>query len=431
MGEVGWASILASGMAAAVVGTLLQSRSNNAATLLLAHRANNFTTKFKPRPAAAAVAILLVLTISVGCGMPASTNSFSASPAVSGSTSGSSTGTSNTGSGSGTGTGTGSGTGTGTGSTGTGTGSTGTPKATAVQSLSVASSSIAAGTSTTATVTLNAAAPTGGAVVTLTSSNTSAATVPANLSVFDGQASGSFTVKAGTISADESVTITAAYNNTLAGATISVKAPVAPPPPPPPPSGTVTMTLSPSGVGLVSGATQQFTATVSGTTNTAVIWTANFGTVTSSGLFTAPNVSGTTIVTVSAKSQADPTVVKSAYVTVTPPPSGGSTFSGTGPVASWEAFQYLDRDGVYHQALAISHSQSLYPVIGYSSPDPGCTNIHDTFNDFWQPIGNGLWWFINFPDYVYVKWVWYDNVTNRNILQQTPCIDYSAAPKYN
>src|SRR5690606_36673958 len=100
--------------------------------------------------------------------------------------------------------------------------------------------------------------------------------------------------------------------------------------------------------------------------------------------------------------------------------SGGAessgTYSGTGPVASWRAYQYRDTDGVYHQAIQIYSAKGAYPVIGYSYSSPGCLYLGDTFNDFWQPIGNGLWWFINRPRLVYVKWVWYDNSTSRQIL---------------
>src|SRR5262245_54921192 len=60
----------------------------------------------------------------------------------------------------------------------------GTPTTTAaLASVSLNPTSVVAGASVQGTVTLNAAAPTGNAVVTLTSSNTSAATVPANVTV--------------------------------------------------------------------------------------------------------------------------------------------------------------------------------------------------------------------------------------------------------
>ena len=62
------------------------------------------------------------------------------------------------------------------------------------------------------------------------------------------------------------------------------------------------LTISPSNAILVSGAKQQFTATVSNTSNSAVTWHASAGTITPTGLFTAPAVTANTRVTVSATS---------------------------------------------------------------------------------------------------------------------------------
>ena len=313
----------------------------------------------------------------------------------------------------------------GSGSTGSGGGTTTT--ATSVSQVTSTTSSVAAGGSMTAMVTLNAAAPAGGAQVMLTSSNGSAASVPANIMVGSGQTSGNFTVSTGNVSSDTSVSITAAYNNTSAAIGLLVRAPVTPPAP-------ITISISPASASVQSQASQQFTAAVSGSTNTAVSWTTSGGNITSTGLFTAPSVSATTTVNVFATSQADPSVVKAAQVTVTPlsaPPPSGGMYSGTGPVASWEAYQYLDTDGLYHQAILIFNSKGGYPVIGYSYYGPGCVDLGDTANDTWGPMGNGIWWFINKPQLVYVQWIWYNNATDKQILQQTPCIDYSGAPKYN
>src|ERR1022692_3381563 len=79
----------------------------------------------------------------------------------------------------------------------------------------------------------------------------------------------------------------------------------------------VAVSLSPSSTNLATGATQQFTATVTGTTNTAVTWSASCGTVTASGLYTAPTAAGSCSVT--ATSQADTTKSASATVAVTTP----------------------------------------------------------------------------------------------------------------
>lgn len=398
MGKIHWARVLDSGMVG-FVGNLLQFTANKAAfgVLLLAMCAKGLRLKLRTRSLGMAVAMLFAVATLIGCGTPSS-GAFSGSPVGSGS------------------------------STGTGSSST----ATAVNAVTVASTSIAAGASISATVTLNAAAPAGGAKVALTSGNASAASVPASVTVAADQTTGGFTVTTGNVSSDTSVSITAAYNNTLAGTTVSVKAPVTPPT-----STPISISISPSSASLLAGASQQFTATVTGSANTAASWSTTGGSITNTGFFTAPNVSASTIVSVYAISKADPSVVGTAQVMVTPvptpPPSGGGTgaYSGTGPVASWKAYQYRDTDNLYHQAIEIYNAQAAYPVIGYSYADPGCTNLGDTFNDFWQPIGNGLWWFINRPALVYVKWVWYNNSTNKQILQQTPCIDYSGAPKNN
>jgi len=80
----------------------------------------------------------------------------------------------------------------------------------------------------------------------------------------------------------------------------------------------VAVSISPTAATLASGGTQQFTATVTGSTNTAVTWTATAGSISSTGLFTAPTVTSNTTVTITAISQAVPSQTSSAAVTVTP-----------------------------------------------------------------------------------------------------------------
>jgi hypothetical protein len=82
--------------------------------------------------------------------------------------------------------------------------------------------------------------------------------------------------------------------------------------------GSISVTVSPASASLVSGQTQQFTASVSGTSDTAVTWTATSGSVNASGLFTSPTVSKQSSVTVTATTVATPTVSASASLTVNP-----------------------------------------------------------------------------------------------------------------
>lgn len=93
---------------------------------------------------------------------------------------------------------------------------------------------------------------------------------------------------------------------------------------PPPPA--VTISISPTSPTVAGGATQQFTATIGNSSNTSVTWqvggvtggNATLGTISTSGLFTAPlaiPAGGT--VTVKAIAQADTTKSASATVTIT------------------------------------------------------------------------------------------------------------------
>ena len=74
--------------------------------------------------------------------------------------------------------------------------------------------------------------------------------------------------------------------------------------------------MSPDTASIAAGASQQFFATVSGTSNTAVKWTASAGRITSGGMFTAPMVSSAIVVTVTATSMADQSQKASGAVTV-------------------------------------------------------------------------------------------------------------------
>ena len=161
----------------------------------------------------------------------------------------------------------------------------------------------------------------------------------------------------------------------------------------------VAVSISPTSVSLVTGGIQQFTPTVTGTTNTAVTWTATGGTVSTNGLYTAPGTAGA--YTVTATSAADTAKSASATVTVT---TAGSvllgdpnveTQVGSIPVAQAEAFQatanasgtmqslvvYLDSTstvsqlvvGLYadasgHPGALLSQGSSTMPVAGAWNP---------------------------------------------------------------
>src|ERR1022692_557139 len=89
-------------------------------------------------------------------------------------------------------------------------------------------------------------------------------------------------------------------------------------------SATVAVSVGPANVTLTAKQTQQFSASVTGSGNMAVTWSVNpsVGTISTSGLYTAPSVvSAQQSVTVTAISQADPTKSASTALTLVGPPS--------------------------------------------------------------------------------------------------------------
>jgi hypothetical protein len=82
----------------------------------------------------------------------------------------------------------------------------------------------------------------------------------------------------------------------------------------------ITLSLNPAAVTLNPTGTQQFTPTITGATNTAVTWILqpNLGTISASGLYTAPNsVPSQQTVTLTATSVQNPAVSSSAQITIT------------------------------------------------------------------------------------------------------------------
>src|SRR5271169_6359577 len=121
----------------------------------------------------------------------------------------------------------------------------------------------------------------------------------------------------------------------------------------------VAVSIAPTSASLLAGGTQQFTAKVTFSTNTAVTWSATPETVSSSGLYTAPGTAGSC--TVTATSVADTT--KSASATVNVTTSASSTVllgnpnveseAGAIPVGQAEAFQATANASGNLQSLVI------------------------------------------------------------------------------
>ena len=91
----------------------------------------------------------------------------------------------------------------------------------ALSSLTLSPTSVVGGASSTGTVRLSAAAPTGGAVVSL-SDDSAAASVPASVTVPAGSTSRTFTVTTSAVSSPTAVSISGSFGGGTAGATLTV-----------------------------------------------------------------------------------------------------------------------------------------------------------------------------------------------------------------
>ena len=145
---------------------------------------------------------------------------------------------------------------------------------------------------------------------------------------------------------------------------------------PPPPTPQVSISVSPSAVTLTPGQTQAFAAAVTGTNNSQVSWFVNgvpagnstLGTVTNSGLYTAPTVSTGSPVSIAAVSAADPSKSASAVVsfsTPPPPPLSGTQYY-VSPVGSDgnDGSQQHPWQTIQHAAAAAQAGATVHVAAG-------------------------------------------------------------------
>jgi hypothetical protein len=126
--------------------------------------------------------------------------------------------------------------------------------------------------------------------------------------------------------------VSAADTNKSASASVTVNAPIS---------------VSPASITVAATQTQQFSALVTFSTNTAVTWQVNdvaggdatHGTISDTGLYTAPNsVPNPRTVTIKAISKADTTQTATATVTVTAPPIVITPTNVTVPAGAYQGF---------------------------------------------------------------------------------------------
>jgi hypothetical protein len=220
----------------------------------------------------------------------------------------------------------------------------GPPAPASLSAVTMNPSSAVGGNGSTGTVTLTAAAPAGGAVVTLSSSNTTVASVPPSVTIAAGTTNATFAATTSSVATSTTVTITALYSG------VSRTTPLTVTPVPPPASlqsvsmnpasvpggsnstGTVTLSsAAPAGGSVVSLSSSNAAATVpasvvvaAGTTNatfaaatsavatsTAVTISASYGGVTQSAALTVTPSSQPATLTVTASGRSGESVTSS------------------------------------------------------------------------------------------------------------------------
>ena len=218
-----------------------------------------------------------------------------------------------------------------------------TVNTTSINSLSISPSTVVGGVANaTGTITLSQAAPGSGAVITLSSSNTSAVTVPVSITIPSGQTTGTFTATSLLVGSQATVTLTATYNGSKTG-TITVN-----------PIVLNSISIGPSSVyGLVANATGTVTLSSaaptggiavslsSSDTNAATVGstvTVAAGQTTATFTITSKTVSAVSVVTITGSLNAtrtatltvNPLIINS--VSVSPSSLIGGTVNATGTV---------------------------------------------------------------------------------------------------
>jgi hypothetical protein len=189
----------------------------------------------------------------------------------------------------------------------------GPPGSPTLSSIALNPMSVTGGSPSTGTVTLSGPAPSGGAAVSLSGDNTTAATVPASVTVPAGASSATFTVSTSSVTTATSVNISASYAGVTKTASLTVQPQALP--------TLSSLTLNPTSV---TGGAQTSTGTVtlsgpapSGGTAVSLSSSTSTATVPASVTVAAGASSATFTVSTSAVTASTPVTISASYAGVT------------------------------------------------------------------------------------------------------------------
>ncbi len=225
-------------------------------------------------------------------------------------------------------------------------------------SVTPASETVTAGNRTSYTATIGAVNGFTGTVALSVSGLPSGASASFSPNpVTGGSGSSSLSVSTGS-AAPGTYTLTITASGGGVNHTSSVTLVIVPPP--------IVVTVTPPVATLAPGQTQQFTATVTNTTNTAVTWalSPNVGTISATGLYTPPStISTQQAVTVTATSVANTTKTGSASIILIPP-------------GTWRNVSWTNRKTITINYTQVSGTSNLtnFPVL-VSVTDPNLATV--------------------------------------------------------
>ncbi|MDR3727250.1 MAG: hypothetical protein P4K86_09435 [Terracidiphilus sp.] len=265
---------------------------------------------------------------------------------------------------------------------------------TTITGLSCSSTSLSSPGSGSCSLSINKPAQSTGIGIALKTSGTGVS-VPAWVVVPAGGTTTAFTVNAASGLSAETVTLSA----TVQGLSTTLQLQVGSASP------AITVAVSPASTSVQTNSTKQFTASVSGASNTAVTWSVSgsgcsgstCGTITSAGLYTTPaTVPSPASVQVKATSQQDTTKAATAAVAITAPPVVVTTQGATYYIAPASAGGNDRNDGLSASApwLTPNHSVNCGDMLLAA---PGSYNA-DNFT-----VGN--WGTVSCPSANSVAWL--------------------------
>jgi len=310
-------------------------------------------------------------------------------------------------------------------------GKTVTPVASAgVSSVTLTPATVLGGSSTQVTVHLSQAAPTGGASVQLSNSDASVVTTPATIKVAAGATSGTGSASTKSVSAVTAVAISALYNNTVAGAALTID---------PGTASSFTVSVAPSTLTIAPGnsGSTKITTKISTGYNHALSLTASGApsgvSITLTPATIAAPGAGTSKVEISVQASVKP----GSYAIKITAAGGTSTHSATltlkvaasnpGPGAKFQGCWYQQTGSKYQGVIISVDNPGTYPFNAVLYHGTTCNP-----NDFADQFGFGtdlnfggfdtIFWFTDFHDQTDTSAIWQVGSDT------SACVNYTVAP---